>query len=190
MPAVTATNRLTMASAGEQKANPMIYIPGRAAGATTLSQPVFASAFATAASVPTPTPTPASSATPAIPHTVLLIEPDPDCADALETLLSSLPMVAGVDVHLAPAEALAEIAAGTLRPSVVFIATNVENPPLMRALNALEALVPDAATVVLCLYPDRLTEDVARKIDACASKDTCRRDLLELFAGLETLRRG
>jgi uncharacterized protein (DUF2336 family) len=63
----------------------------------------------------------------------------------------------------------------------VFIAANVESPPLLQALAALRERLPRAAFVLLCVYPERAASGAGRQFDAHISKDTCRRDLIALF---------
>jgi hypothetical protein len=115
---------------------------------------------------------------------LMLIEPDDDCADALEALLASVDGVGSVSVVQTLDDALRALDDGVTRPAAVFIATHSPTTALLDTLLSVRRRLPGAAIILLSVYPERVPAGVAALVDRCISKDTDRRELQEL---LETL---
>ena len=118
---------------------------------------------------------------------ILLIEHNEDCADALEVLLAGLPRVRTVRATSTAQLALADIKLGHA-PDVILLGSCGETHALVAIIRALRAAAPGAAIVLLSLYPEALSADVAVLVDAAISKDTRRVQLVELLAQLRDSR--
>ena len=129
-----------------------------------------------------------SAPRPASTANILLIEHVDDCADALEVLLGGLPRVRTVRAASTAQLALADIKLGHA-PDVILLGSCAETHALVATIQALRAVAPSAAIVLLSLYPEALSADVATLVDAAISKDTRRVELVELLARLRGSRR-
>src|SRR4051812_17521571 len=107
---------------------------------------------------------------------IVLVEHDCDCADALEVLLAGLPGVRDVRVVSSAREALVAVQRGRV-PDAIFLNSSEGTYPLIDDIRSLRHAAPEAALVLLCVYPEALRADVAELVDAAITKDTCRRDL-------------
>jgi DNA-binding NarL/FixJ family response regulator len=112
---------------------------------------------------------------------ILLIERDEDCVDALEVLLAGLPRVRTVRAASTAQLALADIKLGHA-PDIILLGSCADTHTLVATIQALRAVAPSAAIVLLSLYPEALSADVAALADAAISKDTRRVELMQLLA--------
>lgn len=129
-----------------------------------------AQVYAAASLPPSVSPTPR-------PAKVLLIEPDPDCADALATILASLPRVDTVDVVASLREATRVLQSGAAPPAIILVDDQPGSTDIMRAIDILRALAPATALVLLCVYPQCIDRRVRSRVDGCVSKDVSRPEL-------------
>lgn len=129
---------------------------------------------------------PASGATP-MPHSanprtshVLLIEPDPDCADALATILSSLPHIAAVQVVAGLRDAAEALRTGSIPPAIILVDDQPGSTEILRVIDILSELAPDTALVLLCVYPQCVDRRVRARVSDCVSKDVTRQELAQV----------
>jgi hypothetical protein len=115
---------------------------------------------------------------------VMLIEHDRDCADALQSLLASIEGVGTVYVAATAGAALEAIEAKVIRPRAIFFATQADTPTLTATLIMLRRRVPEAIVVLLCVYPECHADEAAGFAVRCLSKDTGRRELVQVLSGL------
>ena len=139
---------------------------------------------------------------------ILIVEPDADCADALETLLSDLPGIATVQMAVTAGaavdlldEASYDVVGigipadnnGTPAPDVIFIGAHVPDAAaieleLLEALTTFRSRVPDASIVLLCVYPTRYRDMLGGLVDCCIRKDTSASELRALIDNLRATR--
>lgn len=98
----------------------------------------------------------------------LLIDPDEDCREALGLLISDVPGVGPVWTAAALDEALRIVR--DERPAIVFL-DSPRIPESVEIVQTLRAAAPDAAIVLLCLYPERMPAAIASAVDRCVHKD-------------------
>ena len=126
------------------------------------------------------------------PATILIVEHDADCADALQTLLADLPGVGQVrtagstddalDLVAADADITAFNRSDLALPDVIFIDAQLNTPEssIVEAISALRQIVPSAPIILLCLYPHALRDKIHTIADRCIRKDTSHRELRAL----------
>jgi len=126
------------------------------------------------------------------PATILIVEHDADCADALQTLLAGLPCVGQVrtagstddalDLVTADADIMAFGASYIALPDVIFIDAQLDAPEssIVEAMSTLRQLVPSAPIILLCLYPHALRDKIHTIADRCIRKDNSYRELRAL----------
>jgi DNA-binding NarL/FixJ family response regulator len=139
---------------------------------------------------------------------IIIVDNDLDCADALQLLLSDVPGVGYVETVSDPESALTLLAGRA--PDVAAYAAPAASPPdgqfqvifldvksdrlreasVYETLGALRAMRPDAAIVLLCLYPDRTQNSACSLADRCVPKDTSYHDLRALIDDLRAGRAG
>jgi CheY-like chemotaxis protein len=140
--------------------------------------------------------------------TILIVEHDADCADALTTLLSNLPGIAAVRTTATATDAFELLDRDTddvvgfgmlsasTRPStpdIVFIAsdqpdTGANTIQLLDTLTTFRGRLPDATIVLLCVYHDQCRTVLGGLADGCIRKDTNARELSFLIEELRAAR--
>lgn len=126
---------------------------------------------------------------------VTIVDANADAAEALQALVSAYPGVAEVRVVSSPAEAVAllsdgdQVTAYAASPvpamrRIVLIDLRQDDPSAPETLASLRAELPDAAVVVLCLYPEHADSPVCSLADRCVPKDTTPSDLSTLLDDL------
>lgn len=146
-----------------------------------------------------------------VPATILIVEHD-DCADALPTLLAELPgvgMVTVVGAADAALDAIDQLSASqsdaiafdvgsgvttpaSVLPDVVLIDAQIPGPHgknLDATIADLRRRLPEAAIVMLCLYPHARRGTAHLHADRCIRKDTSPRELRALIDDLRRERR-
>lgn len=98
----------------------------------------------------------------------LLIDPDEDCREALGLLISDVPGVGPVWTAASLDEALRIVR--DERPAIVFL-DSPRSSESVEIAQTLRAAAPDAAIVLLCLYPERMLPALAIAVDRCVHKD-------------------
>jgi len=123
-----------------------------------------------------------------VPHArsipALLLDPDEDCREALGMLISDVPGVGPVWTAAGLADALRIVR--DERPAIIFLDCP-RSPKTVEVVEALRAAAPDAAIVLLCIYPERMPAAVTTTVDRCVHKDVSYAELealtLQLLAG-------
>lgn len=137
------------------------------------------------------------------PATILIVEQDIDCADALQTLLADVPGVGAVRTAESTTRALELVAAeaevtaygfpfpAPAVPDVIFIDAQLQTPEakMVEELTALRRTMPGARIILLCLYPHVLRDTIHAIADRCIRKDTSYRELRALIDELLLQRR-
>lgn len=117
---------------------------------------------------------------------ILIIDEDRDCADALETLLEDMPGVGSVATASSASAALATLHDSRLAhlPDVIFIdpQTRVDRVASTQAtFRELRRRLPQAAIVLLNVYPCGITRSLRGLVDYALRKDTSYRELHDLI---------
>jgi hypothetical protein len=134
---------------------------------------------------------------------VIIVDTDVDCADALQLLLSDVPGVGYIQTAESPDSALellamtpdvsayaappATLLDGARQMQIVFLdvkADQLREASVRESLASLRAARPDAAIVLLCLYPDGTAGSACSLADRCVPKDTSYHDLRALIDDL------
>lgn len=143
-----------------------------------------------------------------IDSTILIVEHDADCADALTTLLSSLPGIADVratatatdafdlldnDTHDVVGFGMSSGSARPATPDIVFIAADQHDVDestreLIDTLATFRDRLPDAALILLCVYHDQCRTALSGLADGCIRKDTNAHELTTLIEDLRAVR--
>jgi DNA-binding NarL/FixJ family response regulator len=129
------------------------------------------------------------------PASVTIVDANVDAAEALQALVSAYPGVVEVRTVSSPADAVALLAADEqvvayavssipAMRRIVLIDLRQDDPSAPETLASLRAELPDAAVVVLCLYPEQLGGAVCSLADRCVPKDTTPSDLRDLLDDL------
>jgi DNA-binding response OmpR family regulator len=127
------------------------------------------------------------------PATILIVERDADCADALQTLLADVPGVGLVRTAGSATDALElvagdddvtayDLSAAVATPDVIFIDAQLRTPEatMVEEITSLRRTVPGASIILLCLYPHVLRDRIHSLADRCIRKDTTYRELRAL----------
>jgi DNA-binding response OmpR family regulator len=138
------------------------------------------------------------------PATILIVERDADCADALQTLLADVPGVGLVHTAGSASDAI-ELVAGdndvtaynmsaaatVATPDVIFIDAQLQTPEasMVEEITSLRRAAPDASIILLCLYPHVLRDRIHSAADRCVRKDTSYRELRALVGELLSQKR-
>jgi DNA-binding NarL/FixJ family response regulator len=139
---------------------------------------------------------------------ILIVEHDADCADALETILSDLPGIATVQTAASAGDAFDLLDDGSYdvvgfgmlpdtvppsTPDIIFIGAHQPDSAeieleLVETLTSFRRRVPDASIVLLCVYPSRYRDTLGELVDGCIRKDTNARELQALIDDLRAAR--
>lgn len=131
-----------------------------------------------------PSANPAPSAVNVTPANILLIEPDPDCADALAAILAGLADVEEVDVVASVGDAVRELQAAALPPAIVMVDDQPGSTEILGTIEVISRLAPASALVLLCVYPQCIDPRVRMRVDRCISKDSTHQELAQVVGGL------
>lgn len=116
-----------------------------------------------------------------VPHArsvpALLIDPDEDCREALGMLISDIPGVGPVWTAAGLDEAL--LILRVERPAIIYLDCS-RCLIAGEAVQALRAAAPDAAYVLLCIYPERIPSALASEVDQVLHKDVTHAELESL----------
>lgn len=122
---------------------------------------------------------------------VTIVDDDVDSAEALQALVSAHPGVVSVRTVASAAGAVAllrgdaEVSAFSVPArQIVLIDLHQDDPTAQATLEGLRADLPDAAVVLLCLYPEQSRGAVCSLADRCVPKDTTPADLRDLLDDL------
>ena len=122
----------------------------------------------------TPTGSPATARNPI---DVLLIEPDPDCADALSSILAGLPRIDRVIVVEDAREAARALAGAEVPPTIIMVDDQPGSCAILGTIDVVSEYAPEAALILLCVYPQCVDQRVRDRVRLCVSKDVTRADL-------------
>lgn len=139
---------------------------------------------------------------------ILIVEHDADCADALEAILADLPGIATVQTAVTAGDAfdlldngaydvvgfrsLQDIVPASI-PDVIFIGAHQPDTSdvaleLLDTLKSFRNRAPDASIVLLCVYPSQYRDALGGLVDGCIRKDTNARELRALIDDIRATR--
>jgi len=118
-----------------------------------------------------------SPATSPDPINVLLIEPDPDCADALSAILAGLPRIDDVTVVANIRQAARLLEAATVPPAIIMVDDQPGSCEILGTIDIVSEYAPEAALILLCVYPQCIDSRVRERVNYCVSKDVSRAEL-------------